>query len=157
MSRQVRPDDLPRSPFYLLPAMAKPENPALARIGNAELIRQHFGYWPSFHDAEITKVIFEANPGYWPSATFSLNISTKKTHTLADAGSETNTSCTLELLFTDIQELEFADFSHQNVLYDLVIEESASNIKCTFDSSAGLDAVIVAREVRVLSLTSLAQ
>ncbi len=35
-----------------------------------EIIRQHFGYWPSFHDAEITKVTCEANPGYQASVTF---------------------------------------------------------------------------------------
>ncbi|UOQ77710.1 hypothetical protein MUN84_03295 [Hymenobacter sp. 5516J-16] len=50
--------------------MSKTESPAISRIVNAEIVREHFGYWPDFHDAEITKVTFEAHPGYRTSITF---------------------------------------------------------------------------------------
>lgn len=135
--------------------MSVPKNPALARIANAEAVRQFFGHWPSFHDAEISKVTFEANPGYWPSATFTINACamTKEEHD----GLKTVKHCAIEFQFIDIQELEFDSFSHQNVIFDLVIEESGSNLKCTFNSSVGLDALIVAREVHVLCLTPVMQ
>ncbi|RPD47829.1 hypothetical protein DNI29_10345 [Hymenobacter sediminis] len=121
--------------------MSKTESPAISRIINAEIVREHFGYWPDFHDAEITKVTFEAHPGFWPSATFVIAISEPTKH--GD----------VELKFTGIQEMTFDYFSHQNVIFELTFQEVGSNIECTFDSSVGLDASIVAEEVLVLRLT----
>lgn len=135
--------------------MSELENPALARIVNAEVVHQFFGHWPSFHDAEISKVTFEANPGYWPSTTFTINVCAMTQE--GQGGIKTVKHCTMELQFIGIQELEFDYFGHQNVIFNLVIEESGSNLKCTFDSSVGLDALIVAREVYVLRLTSIMQ
>ncbi|TGD77973.1 Imm50 family immunity protein [Hymenobacter wooponensis] len=133
--------------------MSELESLALARIVNAEVVRQFFGYWPSFHDAEITKVTFEANRGYHAAATFVINAFGMTKEGQTNRFSKPVKHCTIELQFIDIQEVEFDCFSHQNVIFDLLIEESGSNLKCTFDSSVGLDASIVAKEVRVLSLT----
>jgi len=55
--------------------MTDNKNSAISRIINSELIRQFFGYWPAFHDAEITKVTLEANPGYHASVTFVMDAS----------------------------------------------------------------------------------
>jgi hypothetical protein len=135
--------------------MPELENPALALIVNAEVVRQFFGHWPSFHDAEISKVTFEANPGYWPSATFTINVCAITQE--GQDGLKRFKHCAIELQFTGIQELEFDYFGHQNVIFNLVVEESGSNLKCIFESSVGLDALIVAREVHVLRLTPVIQ
>jgi hypothetical protein len=50
--------------------MSELENPAVSRIINHEVVIQRFGYWPSFHDAEVLKVTFEAHPGYRATVTF---------------------------------------------------------------------------------------
>ncbi|WP_324674635.1 Imm50 family immunity protein [Hymenobacter sp. GOD-10R] len=133
--------------------MAESENPVVSQIVNAGIVREHFGYWPDFHDAEIVKVIFEAHPGYRASVMFVIaafeitkGIDERGYYKLAK-------HCDIKLQFTGIQEIEFNDFGHQNVIFGLTLEESGSNIKCTFDSSVGMDAVIVAEEALVLSLT----
>ncbi|RTQ53388.1 hypothetical protein EJV47_01200 [Hymenobacter gummosus] len=134
--------------------MAEVENPVISRIINADLVRQHFGYWPAFHDAEVTKATFESNSGFWPSVTFLLTASemAKKVDETGYRG--LTKRCDIELQFTGVQEIAFHDFSHQNVLLSLMLEEDGRNIKCTFGSSTGLDAIIVAEQVTVLSLTS---
>ena len=132
--------------------MSDSENPVITRITNAEAIYQHFGYWPSFHDAEITKVTLEAHPGYWPSATFVFS-AFEITKEVEEIGYYKHTKqCLIEFQFTGIQEMEFDYFNHQNVILNLLLEKSGDFIKCTFDPSVGLDAVIIAEKLAV-SLT----
>ncbi|WP_170934840.1 hypothetical protein [Hymenobacter gelipurpurascens] len=52
--------------------MSEIEKPAISRIINAEIVLQHFGYWPDFHDAEILKVVFETHPTGRYSVTFTI-------------------------------------------------------------------------------------
>lgn len=132
--------------------MAENENLAISRITNFDVIRQHFGYWPSFHDAEITRVTFEANPGYHASVTF-LIVAFETTNSVDEKGYyKLAKHCTIELQFVGIREMEFDYFSHQNVIHDLIFENVGNAIQCTFNSSVGLDAFIVAEEVSVLKL-----
>ncbi|WP_345222982.1 Imm50 family immunity protein [Hymenobacter koreensis] len=133
--------------------MAEVENHAISRILNGEIVRQHFGYWPKFHDAEITKVTFEANPGFWPSVTFVLTAS-EMTKEVDERGYYKQAKqCDVELQFTGVKEIDFDGFGHQNVIFELVLEEEGINIKGSFNPSVGLDAIIVAEKVSVLSLT----
>ena len=50
--------------------MAENENPAISQIINSEVVIDHFGYWPDFHDAEIIKAIFETHSTGRYSVTF---------------------------------------------------------------------------------------
>ncbi|TGE23453.1 Imm50 family immunity protein [Hymenobacter metallicola] len=133
--------------------MAATENPVISRIINHEVVREHFGYWPDFHDAEVTKVTFEANPGYWPSATFTIAAFETTAKVDAKGYYQLTKQCDIELQFSGIRKMEFEDFSHQNVIFDLEFEQQGSNIECRFDSSTGLEATILAEEVLVLGLT----
>ncbi|SNS01374.1 Imm50 family immunity protein [Hymenobacter mucosus] len=133
--------------------MSKTESPAVSQIVNAEIVREYFGYWPDFHDAEITKVTFQAHPGYRASVTFVI-AAFEMTREVDERGHYILTKhCAIEIQFTGIQELTFDYFSHQNVIFELIFEEAGSNVECRFVSSVGLDASIVAEEVLVLSLT----
>lgn len=132
--------------------MPEQENPAISRITNHELVIQRFGYWPSFHDAEVLKVTFEANPGYRATVTFLL-----ETHEFINELDSRGyykqvNNCRIELNFTGIHEMHFEDFSHQNIIFGLELKEAGEFIECAFDSSVGLVASIVAEESIVLSL-----
>jgi hypothetical protein len=129
-------------------------NPVIAQISNAEAVYQYFGYWPKFHDAEITKVTLESHPGYRATVTFALAAFGMTSETDEKGFYKLAKHCQVEFLFTGIKELEFDYFGHQNVVFDVVFEEHNGAIQCTFNSSVGLDAVVVAEEVAVLSLTS---
>ena len=132
--------------------MPEQENPAISRITNHEAVIQCFGYWPSFHDAEVLKVTFEANSGYGASVTFLL-----ETHEFVNELDSRGyykqvNNCRIELNFTGINEMHFEDFSHQNIIFGLEFKEAGECIECAFDSSVGLVASILAEEAIVLSL-----
>lgn len=133
--------------------MTEIENSTVSRIINSEIVREYFGYWPDFHDAEITKVTFEANSGYWPSVTFLIAAFGMTKGTDESGHFKLTKHCNIELQFAGVHEIEFDGFSHQNVIFDLVFEENSSNVECSFDSSTGLRATVVAEKVSVLSLT----
>ncbi|UOQ74161.1 Imm50 family immunity protein [Hymenobacter cellulosilyticus] len=149
----AQPKHLYRFVTDITVTMARVENPAVSRIIGHEIIRAHFGYWPTFHDAEITKAAFEANPGHWPSVRFTIAAFEMTAEVDAKGYYQQAKHCTIELLFEGVREIEFEGFSHQNVILSLEFEQNESQIHCTLDSSAGLDAFIVAQQVSVLSLT----
>lgn len=132
--------------------MSEQENPAVSRIVNHEVVIQRFGYWPSFHDAEVLKVTFEAHPVYRATVTFLI-----ETHEfineldLRGYYKQVN-NCRIELSFTGIHKMYFEDFGHQNVIFDLELKEVGNFIECTVGSSVGLVASIKAEEAFVLSL-----
>ena len=133
--------------------MAESEDPIISRITNSEIVIQHFGYWPSFHDAEVTKTTFETHPTGRYSVTFVI-AAFEMTSEVDERGYyKLIKHCDVELQFIGIDAIEFNHFSFQNVLFGLKFEEIGRNIKCSFDSSVGLEAVIAAEEVLVMSLT----
>ncbi|GAB2955952.1 hypothetical protein GCM10027048_22540 [Hymenobacter coalescens] len=121
--------------------------PALPRIHHAKVVWQRFGCWPSFHDAEIVRVTLEANPGYFPSATFVL-----KTWAPATPAGPAGL-CWLTLRFANITTLELEGFGHQNVIFSMDFAHTADALECTMDASVGLDAYLVAESATVVSLT----
>ncbi len=128
------------------------ESPAISRITNAELVVQHFGYWPSFHDAEIKRVTFDANPGYYPAVTF-LIAAFEMTKLTDERGYFRQAKqCEIELRFSGIKEIDFDGFGHQNVILKIEFDEQNDDLTCTIDSSVGLDVFIVAQAAEVVSL-----
>ena len=128
--------------------------PAMAQVVNAELIWNHFGRWPAFHDAEIVKVIFETHPATGRySITFTVEAFEMTRNVSAQGYFELAKRCLIEIQFTGIEEITFEDFRHQNVLWELKFENQGSFIACDMSSSVGMEATIVAAEAVVLSLT----
>ncbi|GAA3946858.1 Imm50 family immunity protein [Hymenobacter algoricola] len=133
--------------------MLENQNLAIASIVNSEIVLQHFGYWPDFHDAEVDKVIFETHPTGRYSVTFFIAASEMLSEVDEKGYYKQTKHCIVALQFIGIKEVEFNYFSHQNALFDLKFEASGNDIECTFESSVGLDAFIVAEEAFVMSLT----
>ncbi|NVO29635.1 Imm50 family immunity protein [Hymenobacter lapidiphilus] len=128
------------------------ENPVIHRIANSEVVIQHFGYWPGFHDAEIRKVTFEANPGYYPAVVFLIEAFETTRDTDERGYYRLAKQCEIELRFTGIKEIDFDGFGHQNVILKMEFDEQDGDLTCTIDSSVGLDAFIVTQAVEVVSL-----
>ncbi|OWP63963.1 hypothetical protein CDA63_05715 [Hymenobacter amundsenii] len=129
------------------------ENPVLRRIANSERVIQYFGYWPGFHDAEIKKVTFEANPGYYPTVTFLIAAFETTRDTEARGSYRQMKHCEIELRFTDVKEIDFDGFGHQNVILEMEFAEQDADLTCTINGSVGVDAFIVARAAEVIGLT----
>ena len=125
---------------------------AVRQIANSEIVIQHFGYWPNFHDAEIKKVLFEANPGFYPSVTFVIRAFETTNETDEKGYYRQTKQCEIEVQFTEIKEIEFDGFSHQNVILALQFEKQGTDVICTLDASVGLEVYIVAQAAAVVSL-----
>ncbi|MEJ7664948.1 MAG: Imm50 family immunity protein [Hymenobacter sp.] len=128
------------------------EYSAMSRVINSEIIFQHFGYWPDFHDAEVMKVTFEALPTWRSAVTFIINAFEITSEVTEEGYLKLIKKCQIKLQLTGIKELNFDYFSFQNVLSELWFEEKESDIKAVFSSSVGMEATIVSEEALVLSL-----
>ncbi|MFD1874602.1 Imm50 family immunity protein [Hymenobacter bucti] len=95
------------------------EYPAMSRVINSEVLLQHFGYWPNFHDAEVIKVTFEALPTWRSAVTFTINVFDMTNEVTKKGYFKLVKKCQIELQLTGIKELVFDYFSFQNVLFEL--------------------------------------
>jgi hypothetical protein len=129
------------------------EYAAMSRVVNSEILFEHFGYWPTFHDAEVVKVTFESLPTYRSAVTFTIHAFEMISEVNEKGYFNLTKKCQIELQLIGIKELEFDYFSHQNVIFELCFEEQGSDIKTVFSSSVGMDATVIAEEALILSLT----
>ncbi|GGF00823.1 Imm50 family immunity protein [Hymenobacter cavernae] len=125
------------------------EKLGINRIINSELVVQHFGYWPRFHDATLERITFEVH-SHKTSVTFSI-ATAEFTHEVDEQGHyKLFKPCTIELQFDNVRNTALV-FDHVLVFFDVVFEERDDAIDCSFSSSAGSH-TIVAEQVTVLSL-----
>ncbi|GAB3837827.1 Imm50 family immunity protein [Hymenobacter jeollabukensis] len=127
---------------------------AIRQIVNHEIVYHHFGHWPTFHAAEVTKVIFETHTTGRYSVTAVLEPD-RNIHYVGGTPPDHPKPCRIELQFTGVQEWSFANFGVQNALEELWFEERGGALAAFFVSSSGMKATIVADEVLVLSLVVL--
>ena len=77
------------------------------QLAGSDALKQWFGDWPNFHDAEV----------------ISLNLSRKAQSVLRVYPYYPEKPATVEFVLNEITELELADFSSQNVISGLTIEQ----------------------------------
>ena len=130
--------------------MSATENTAINRIVNSELVVQHFGYWPTFHDATLERMNFEIRT-FKSTITFIIETA-EFTNELDEQGQYKQFKpCIIEIKFQNMKDT-FLAFDHVPVLFGVDFEEIADAIDCSFSSSAG-SYTIVAEQITVLSLT----
>ncbi|MCI1186366.1 immunity 50 family protein [Hymenobacter sp. DH14] len=134
--------------------MSTTENNVINRIVNSELVVQHFGYWPSFHDATLERTNFEIL-SFKSTITFLIETA-EFTNELNEQGQYKQFKpCSIELQFQNVKDT-FLTFDHVPVLFRVDFEEIGEAIACYFSSSAGSH-TIMAEQVTVLNLTSTKQ
>lgn len=117
---------------------------------HADRLLSAFGYWPSFHDAEVHRV--ELDRGIRPSLpSLTLVIHTFDTDgTVDDKGYRIRTSVLVTLRFEAVDDLELRDFGLQNVLSALVLEpQRESRIAVELGQCYGLAGVFTCKQVEV--------
>jgi hypothetical protein len=112
-----------------------------------------FGYWPSFHDAEVHDLLLQrgdldaARPSYvFPILTVKVHVF-EMTNQVNPAGYFVLTKHTLVTLrFHDVEDCHLNGFNHQNAILGLTIAEADPGarrtpvMEVTMDSAFGLDA-----------------
>ena len=125
------------------------------RIANAESLLEVFGYWPSFHDAEVTELRLErTGKGPGPSATITIHVFEMTNEVKPDGYFLCHKHSLVTLACSGIEELSLDGFNHQNALSGLLIEECAPNgrLRVTLDNAYGVDGVLVCNELSVQSV-----
>jgi hypothetical protein len=119
--------------------------PELAAIEGAKALRDWFGYWPSFHDAEVIEMHF------CRSSLSSLKIHTWETTKEVDArGYNVITKhVVVEFLFKGISTLNLIGFNNQNVLFGLALEKADGGFRLVLDECYGLAGRIEAKEISI--------
>jgi hypothetical protein len=121
-------------------------------VGNLDTVVQRFGRWPSFHDAEIVRIVLDREGVV-------LDLQIKVALTLAEADTagyfklEKPTLVTLR--FAGVDELEIGDFNQQNVIGDLAFDTAGTRIKVTIWPTFGLGGSLSCERIEVIEVVPL--
>jgi hypothetical protein len=118
-----------------------------------------FGYWPSFHDAEILSLLLDR------SAVLFEGIADARLELSLHAFEWTRSDCPafnhhlVQFRFHDLEEVALSGFNHQNAILMLKIadevrgDDRPSGLKITFVPAHGLSGSFCAGNAEVLSVT----
>lgn len=93
-------------------------------ILHAERLLDAFGYWPSFHDAEVHQVVLDrGGAGVRPSVMLRVHVFDSNGVVDQHGFFKVRVSVLATLRFTDVTDVELRDFGVQNVLDELLLEQ----------------------------------
>lgn len=106
----------------------------ISEIQGAAELEEWFGYWPSFHDAEIVSLHLNR------MESSSLRVHTwEMTKEIDDKGHYVLAKHILvEFIFEAVSGLSLNGFNHQTVIFGLAIEKTDSGFRVTLDDCYGL-------------------
>lgn len=111
-------------------------------IANRKLVKDIFGEWPSFHDAEVIsiEVVRGEAPGEYANLRASIHVRKHEPRNVGTPAYELilTHSCIINFEFSGISELVIEGFNHQNVIDDLVFSPEGSAAKVEFVSIFGV-------------------
>ncbi len=133
------------------------------RISGAEKLVAVFGYWPSFHDAEVIWLKLDRRPidnGFGPTLEIQIH-AFEITKEVNDQGYYVLRHHVLvRLRFLDVVELRVDDFNRQNVLFGLEISDLHERqwehifFQVRFYSSHGMGASFQCHAIEVVEVTA---
>jgi hypothetical protein len=111
----------------------------------ADALIAWFGRWPSFHDAEILSV--ELNR----TGASRIRIHTWNLTADVDAvsGYKIEKHCVVSFLLEQINALELADFSGQNVIFGLQIQKLETGYRLELSPCYGLAGYLIAKSIEI--------
>ena len=129
----------------------------LEHIAGADRLTSRFGGWPSFHDAEVVRLVLDRRGANGPSADLVVH-AWLKTDKVDDRGYYVREKHTLvRFFFERITAIELSEFNHQNVLFGLdVAEEMVEGeraFRVTLDSSYGLSGSLVCGHIVIADVS----
>ena len=124
-----------------------------APIVGADRLTGHFGGWPSFHDAEVVRLVLDRHGTDGPTAELVVHVWSVGAEVDPDGRFPRREHALVRLLLERIASVDLAGFNHQNVLFSLdVVAETVGGtegVRVTLDPSFGVGGSIVCRRVVV--------
>jgi len=123
-------------------------------VVNPEPLLSAFGFWPSFHDAEIHSAILDrGNEVEPPSITLVVHAFSCDGQVDENGFFRVVTSVLVTLKCSDVRESELVDLGHQNVISSMGFESTAEGlVRLTLGECYGLSGSIVCSHVRIESV-----
>jgi len=115
----------------------------ISEIPGAAELQEWFGYWPSFHDAEIVGLHLNRK------GNSSLRVHTwEMTKEIDEKGYYVLAKhIVVEFIFEVVSGLSLEGFNEQNVLFGLAIQKTNSGFRVTLDNCYGLTGSIEAEKM----------
>lgn len=127
------------------------------QIENANLIINHFGYWPSFHDSEIISIAYKRNfKENKPSVEFQV-YAFEMTNKLKGRYYKLIKHCLIDFELIDIEKNTMDGFNHQNALSGIDFNQEDEWLTCELHAAYGVDASFRARQIRIKTLLPVAE
>jgi hypothetical protein len=123
-------------------------------VVNAERLLRAFGYWHSFHDAEVHQAVLDRGAaGERPSVTLLVNVYDSSGAVDERGYYDVRVNVMVKLRFTDVDDMELSDLGIQNVINELRLEgQGAGRIAVELAPCYGLNGVFTCAAVEVLEV-----
>jgi len=131
---------------------------AEAHVLGGETLTEHFGHWPSFHDAEVQSLHLDSGQRTDGRSTLTAEIHLfEPTSEVDDGGSFViRDHALVTLLFIDLSDVDLKWFAFQNVLDGLWIEEGPAShgkrLRVDLPSNHNLEGRFECAEVQLTDL-----
>src|ERR1043166_1467399 len=123
------------------------------RIQGHTQVLEAFGYWPTFHDAEVRSLILDRNSTLFENiADAQIEVCLHALEWTRNAQPDFNHHL-VEIRFHEVDEVELEGFNHQNAILEFRIEDHRGvGLKMTFVPAHGLSGSFCAAKAEVLSV-----
>jgi hypothetical protein len=128
----------------------------MAKIQNIHLLESVFGYFPSFHDAEVLRIVLDRRgEGILPTMEAQIYVF-EMTSEVEDGKCVLKNRSIITFQFIDIDQLALDGFNQQNVLSGLNISDISDDqleplkFEVRFEGIFGIDAHFRCRDVRIV-------
>ncbi|WP_152049226.1 Imm50 family immunity protein [Tautonia marina] len=135
---------------------------ATDRVLGCDRLTSVFGYWPTFHDAEVVWLRLDRRPsgeGYGPTVEAMIHAFEMTSEVGSDGCYVLRNHVLVHFCFRDVVELRLDGFNHQNALSGLVIADLRErqwehiHFQVSLDPAFGVGASFQCHEVEVVSVT----
>jgi Immunity protein 50 len=125
--------------------MPAKEDVLLNDVPGFAAVKEWFGYWPSFHDAEIVSLNLERNS--------SSRLKVHAFHTVNETNAlghyRTTKHAVVCFMLDEIQDLNLVQFSAQNVISELVLSKNNEGYSIQLGCCYGLCGSLTAKSIRI--------
>lgn len=129
-------------------------DPPATGVVNSEALISAFGFWPSFHDAEVHSAILDRGDALEPPSITLVVYAFSCDREVDENGFfRIATSVLVTLKCLDVRESELVDLGHQNVVASMGFKPTTEGlVRVTLEPCYGLSGSIVCSQVRIESV-----
>lgn len=121
-------------------------------IENANLVVDHFGYWPTFHDSEIISLTFERALDKGTASASMRVYAFEMTDKVLNGYYQLIKHCFVDFEISDLVKTELDGFNHQNAVLALEFGREGGNMFCNIVSAYGVDGYIEGKKIKAKRL-----